>query len=617
MNGSVVKTERNRVSVPYAPPRAVSPSPCLPLALSLAFAVCVLILSATANAQTQTILFLGEKEPLVIAFELKVGDRSHTDAWKAGLSEIVHELDRDKTGTLSRAETELEATERRANPTEPSPARAEPSRERVKATLAKRTMSPQAEAFLKTANLWDADAEPKDGELSLDEIAKFLAREGQGAFQAQTSKTTSAILSPQPIQVNNSGTRLWDWLDENDDGELTAKELRSARETLQKYDLDSDESISLNELVGSENPFFSARLPNQTMESPFFAAPEGASSTKVARKLIAQYGTPKEIPKETKPENAEEASEDASKRTKPHGVELDVLKVPKDRHAEFDRDGDGMLDHWELRAYLKAPVPMVTIEVTLPTSESAEPMVSGSVKDPKSEVIVKKSTAGTVSVLAGEIQIEVETGGLSPESLLESLDERFTQIDRNNNGYLEPPEVENDDLFRQLFNQHKGDDDNLYPQEWRPPIEAQIRFARTQTRMAVQDGGQDVYSVLDGDRSLKITPREWLDAADRLSVWDKNGSGTLEQSEVPHVYRVSFGPGLPDLPGLVTPSNNNQQTPMVQQVFRGPKWFQAMDKNGDGDVSEREFLGPPNVFGKIDLDEDKLIDPREAAKFSE
>jgi hypothetical protein len=44
----------------------------------------------------------------------------------------------------------------------------------------------------------------------------------------------------------------------------------------------------------------------------------------------------------------------------------------------------------------------------------------------------------------------------------------------------------------------------------------------------------------------------------------------------------------------------------------GPDWFQKMDRNHDGDVSRREFLGPRDQFNRLDRDKDGLIDPDEA-----
>jgi len=39
-----------------------------------------------------------------------------------------------------------------------------------------------------------------------------------------------------------------------------------------------------------------------------------------------------------------------------------------------------------------------------------------------------------------------------------------------------------------------------------------------------------------------------------------------------------------------------------------------MDRNGDGDVSRREFLGTPEQFKKLDLDGDGYISLEEALK---
>src|SRR5262249_58584759 len=46
----------------------------------------------------------------------------------------------------------------------------------------------------------------------------------------------------------------------------------------------------------------------------------------------------------------------------------------------------------------------------------------------------------------------------------------------------------------------------------------------------------------------------------------------------------------------------------------GPIWFQRMDRNNDGDLTWKEFLGPRHVFEELDTDHDGLISPEEAER---
>ena len=47
----------------------------------------------------------------------------------------------------------------------------------------------------------------------------------------------------------------------------------------------------------------------------------------------------------------------------------------------------------------------------------------------------------------------------------------------------------------------------------------------------------------------------------------------------------------------------------------GPLWFHKMDRNGDGDVSRKEWLGTEEAFNEIDTDGDGLISAEEARAF--
>jgi Ca2+-binding EF-hand superfamily protein len=55
-------------------------------------------------------------------------------------------------------------------------------------------------------------------------------------------------------------------------------------------------------------------------------------------------------------------------------------------------------------------------------------------------------------------------------------------------------------------------------------------------------------------------------------------------------------------------------TPAPSPPRRGPLWFRKMDRNGDGDVSQREFLGSRDDFRRMDTDGDGLISLEEAQR---
>jgi Ca2+-binding EF-hand superfamily protein len=102
-----------------------------------------------------------------------------------------------------------------------------------------------------------------------------------------------------------------------------------------------------------------------------------------------------------------------------------------------------------------------------------------------------------------------------------------------------------------------------------------------------------------------------------FDLLDADRDGQLSVAELRNAKAV-LANGLPGdaavslviVPGVAKPP----AVPLTRTLAReaGPAWFRALDRNGDGYVSPREFVGTPDQFKKLDRDGDGLISPEEA-----
>ncbi len=94
---------------------------------------------------------------------------------------------------------------------------------------------------------------------------------------------------------------------------------------------------------------------------------------------------------------------------------------------------------------------------------------------------------------------------------------------------------------------------------------------------------------------------------------DKPGLGEFEPARR---YRIEFVRGIfnpfgnPERPA--NPRMPQAPVETIKPRLVGPIWFQRWDRNNDGDITWREFLGPRDAFEQLDADRDELIDPKEA-----
>lgn len=126
---------------------------------------------------------------------------------------------------------------------------------------------------------------------------------------------------------------------------------------------------------------------------------------------------------------------------------------------------------------------------------------------------------------------------------------------------------------------------------------------------AVRDG-YPLLPIVDWDQNGRLTLRELRQAANRIRPLDRDRDGGLAAREIMPTVRVAFGLG----PIVHQPlaSLRMVHPPLDDPTITPAEWFNRMDRNQDGDLSVREFLGGSQKFNALDRDGDGLVSAAES-----
>ena len=277
---------------------------------------------------------------------------------------------------------------------------------------------------------------------------------------------------------------------------------------------------------------------------------------------------------------------------------------------QMDVDRDGQLNDEEFESLIDVPA-----HVSLAISFRADG------KSPSIEMTALRlpieSTRGVIAHQQNRLTVRL-TDTTFDFSVSDVLGDRRSQDqvksvmragDANQDGYLEEEEFAR--VQPQVGVAWEGVDANgdgkVYAQEVELMLE-QRGLARRNRVVVIADDQEDVLvSVLDVNCDGRIDGSEVAQAPTHLSLLDFDEDGQIQLHELPSSMMLGVVRGA-DRP------NAALAVPMVS-VGRSestPPWFGGMDRNGDGAIRWREFLGTRDQFQRLDRDGNSMVDVEEA-----
>lgn len=392
---------------------------------------------------------------------------------------------------------------------------------------------------------------------------------------------------------------LFPMLDRNGDGRLSTEEVEKGISMLRGNDFDDDESLSVAELQPFPRSIIDARRQQAAIESPDI--PVLSLSSEKERDVACDRIL--EVYREGPSDKSVALQRLATNGTGP-GDRPEI--------ARFDDDKDSRLSREELRAWLDSQPVDAVVQVFLDRSRVRVQEATFSSVVRKGESAVSSRPALVVGGLSVDFVARNNRVDQQDNVYFYKLD--FRRGDKDKNGYLDEMEFAQAGMSGMNFASVDLDGNKQVTlEEVVQHAETDGRIAQAKLVVNVGDEAKSLFQIIDADLDRRLTIREFTNARRAIRPLDADRNGISPQELVSR-YRLRFSFGTPD-----RMQRRGMDDAMATGVpiarppeTSGPAWFRRMDRNQDGDLSWREFLGDLQTFKEIDTDGNGLVDLDEA-----